>query len=141
MISVCSSSFKLPLHIAGGVALNKSPNSAGNNRVQPRTSPFTPGESVAPIHGKKDPWTNWISYDQFRTIHSKHYTDRQVYTDGSAPDGLAGIGVVIKQRGEEGCAHQCSKEIGKTTNNVAELEARHNALEWIVDNSDTILGV
>ena len=75
--------------LAGGVVFNKSPNSRSSNRVQRRSSPFTAGESVAAIHGKKDPWTNWLSYDQFRTIHSKYYSDLQVYTDGSAPDGLS----------------------------------------------------
>jgi len=125
--------------LAGGVMFNTTPDPKSNNRVQRRSSPFIAGESVAAIHGKKDPWTNWLSYDQFRTIHSKYYADLQVYTDGSAPDNFAGLGVVIKQPGSDDYMYQCSKEIGETTNNVAELEAIHNALEWLIDNSSTAL--
>ena len=94
-------------------------------------SPFLSGRSVSPIHGKKDPYTNWLSYNDFREIHSEHFHDLQVYTDVSAPEGLAGCGAVVYAPGSWTPMYTVSDEIGETTNNVAQLEAIHRALQWI----------
>ena len=124
-----------------GCSINKDPDPPENNRIPPRGSPFIAGESVSPIHGMKDPLTNLQSYLDFREIQSRHACDLQVYTDGSAPCKLAGYGAVIyKSRDHElrrsKPLYEASVEIGETTNNVAELEAVHDALRWIVKNCD-----
>ena len=49
---------KLEWILAGGCRRNNAPNTPQNNRVKPYTSPFIAGESVAAIHGRKDPQTN-----------------------------------------------------------------------------------
>jgi len=64
----------------------------------------------------------------------------QVYIDGLASEGLARIGIVVKQPGRTGYTYKCSKVIGETTNNVAEFEAIYNALEWVIVDSETTLG-
>ena len=81
--------------LTGGRHIPSRRPNANPLRVNPLQSPFVPGDSVSPINGNKDPWTNWISYDQFKEIESKYTADLQIYTDGSAPVGFAGIGVVI----------------------------------------------
>ena len=67
----------------------------------------------------------------FRDIQSRHTHDLQVYTDGSAPCGLAGFGAVIYEPHKHEPVYESSIEIGEATNNVAELEAIHDALRWM----------
>ena len=118
---------------------NASPRPKVNSlRVQPLRSPFVAGDSVPPINGMKDPLTNWISYEHFKEIECKHINDIQIYTDGSAPEGFAGIGVVIFMPGETEPIHCASVEIGRTSNNVAELEAIHYALEWVLEHHESV---
>ena len=69
----------------------------------------------------------------------RHTKDVQIYTDGSAPEGFAGIGVVILVPGQQRPIHCASVEIGRTSNNVAELEAIHYALQWVLDNRSAVL--
>ena len=125
--------------LACGCSIHKNPDPPGNNRVPLRCSPFLAGESVSPIHGKKDPETNLQSYLKFREIHSRHTDDVQVYTDGSAPGRFAGYGAVIYRPHSHEPVYETSVEIGETTNNVAELEAVHDALQWIVENDKALL--
>jgi ribonuclease HI len=115
-----------------GCSINRNRDPVKNNRIPAPESPFIAGRSVSPIHGKKDPYTNWLSYNDFREIHSEHFYDLQVYTDGSAPEGLAGYGAVVYAPGSWSPMYTVSGEIGETTNNVAELEAVHRVLEWIL---------
>ena len=61
-------------------------------------------------------------------------SDLQVYTDGSAPEGLAGFGALVQAPEGGRTIYTVSNEIGKTTNNVAELEAIHEVLCWLVSN-------
>ena len=89
---------------------------------------------MSPIRGKKDPCTNWVSYCDFHAIHTDHFIDLQVYTEGSAPEGLAGYGAVVYAPRSWNPMHTVSDEIGEATNNVAELEAIHKALQWILRN-------
>ena len=117
---------------------NMNPDPPENNRVPLRGSPLIAGESVSPIHGRKDPDTNLQSYLDFRDIESRHIHDLQVYTDGSAPCGLAGFGAVIYEPLNRKPVYESSVEIGETTNNVTELEALHNALRWTVDSFDNL---
>ena len=125
--------------LTGGRHNASSRPKVNNLRVQPLRSPFLAGDSVSPINGKKDPWTNWISYEQFKEIECKHIDDIQIYTDGSSPEGFAGIGVVILKPGETEPIHCASVEIGRTSNNVAELEAIHYALEWVLENHESAI--
>ena len=124
--------------LACGCSINKNPDPPENNRVPLRGSPLIAGESVSPIHRRKDPDTNLQSYLDFREIESKHTRDLQIYTDGSAPCGFAGFGAVIYEPHNHEPVYESSVEIGKTTNNVAELEAVHDALKWTVYNFDTL---
>ncbi|GMU74483.1 MAG: hypothetical protein AMXMBFR44_6790, partial [Candidatus Campbellbacteria bacterium] len=131
---------KMPLEekyawlLSCGCSINKDPNPVRNNRVLPAESPFLAGKSISPIHGKKDSYTNWRSYSEYREIHSEHFHDLQVYTDGSAPEGLGGYGAVVYAPGGWKPIHAISGEIGRATNNVAELEAIHKVLQWILHN-------
>ena len=115
--------------LAGGSYLNNQPDMPRNNRVLPRQSPFLPGRSVSPVKGHKDPVTCWRAYQEFREIHSDLPQCVQVYTDGSALSGYAGIGIYLKPRNEQPAT--LGVPIGKGTNNMAELEAIHYALTWI----------
>ena len=117
-----------------GCSINRDRDPVKNNRVLAPDSPFLAGRSVSPIHGKKDQYTNWLSYNDFREIHSEHFHDLQVYTDGSAPEGLAGYGAVVYAPGSWIPMYTVSGEIGEATNNVAELEAIHRVLQWILHN-------
>ena len=125
--------------LAGGCTLNQHPNSAKNNRVLPPESPVVNGESVSPIRGQKKEWNNRISFDQFKDIESQCLNDLHIYTDGSALGGLAGHGVVIFAPQVDRPIYTTSQEIGETTNNVAELEAIHHALQWVIDHHESTL--
>ena len=137
--SVMSNREKLAWLLTGGGRSLDNRSAANNLRMQPIQSPFLAGDSVSPINGKKDPWTNWISYEQFKEIECNHLADIQIYTDGSAPEGLAGIGIVIFVPGKREPIHCASVEIGRASNNVAELEAIHYALQWVLDNCNSVL--
>ena len=80
-----------------------------------------------------------MDFLKFREIHSKHTNDIRVYTDGSAPGRFGGYGVVIFDRLRQMPVYEASVEIGEATNNVAELEAIHNALLWILENARAVL--
>ena len=56
-----------------------------------------------------------------------------IYTDGSSRGnpGQAGIGIAVFVRGEATAYTEISKDIGITTNNVAEYEAVIHALLWL----------
>ena len=125
--------------LACGYSVNKNPDPPENNRIPTRESPFIAGDCVSPIHGRKDPDTNLQSYLKFREIHSKHTNDIRVYTDGPAPGRFGGYGVVIFDRLRQMLVYEASVEIGEATNNVAELEAIHNALLWILENARAVL--
>ena len=68
-----------------------------------------------------------------------HTNDIRVYTDGSAPNMFGGYGAVIFDRLRQLPVYEASVEIGEATNNVAELEAIHRALSWILENAHTVL--
>ena len=95
--------------------------------------PFQRGESVTIPQGKKDPYTNWLSFDQYCLIHTKCVDDLRVYTDGSAPEGLAGSGAAI-YKDRNILIHSASVALGAGTNKAAELQAIQYALQWILDN-------
>ena len=78
-----------------------------------------------------------VCYLEFREIQASHTDDLQVYTDGSVPCGYAGYGAAIYAPHSHFPVYESSVEIGETTNNVAELEAIHDALRWIIENSET----
>lgn len=56
-----------------------------------------------------------------------------IYTDGSSRGnpGPAGIGIAVYLRGDDRPIVEISKDIGSTTNNVAEYEAVIHALRWL----------
>jgi ribonuclease HI len=56
-----------------------------------------------------------------------------IYTDGSSRGnpGPAGIGIAVFRKGEKEPLIEISKDIGITTNNVAEYEAVIHALIWL----------
>lgn len=56
-----------------------------------------------------------------------------IYTDGSSRGnpGPAGIGIAVFIKGDPDTIIQISKDIGVTTNNVAEYEAVIHALVWL----------
>ncbi len=62
-----------------------------------------------------------------------------VYTDGSSRGnpGPAGIGIAVFIKGENQALIEISKDIGITTNNVAEYEAVIQALVWLRKNEYT----
>jgi ribonuclease HI len=65
-------------------------------------------------------------------IHHPKYT---AFVDGSSRGnpGSAGIGVAIFTEGRSEPVAEISRNIGTTTNNVAEYEALITALRWLVD--------
>ncbi len=62
-----------------------------------------------------------------------------IYTDGSSRGnpGPAGIGIAVFITGETEAVIEISKDIGITTNNVAEYEAVIQALVWLSKNEYT----
>lgn len=62
-----------------------------------------------------------------------------IYTDGSSRGnpGPAGIGIAVYIKGETQTFTEISKDIGITTNNVAEYEAVIQALVWLRKNEYT----
>lgn len=64
-----------------------------------------------------------------------HHIKFTVFVDGSARGnpGSAGIGVAIFAEGRDEPVAEISRNIGTTTNNVAEYEALIAALSWLVD--------
>ena len=93
-------------------------------------SPFLPGESVDPTRGHKDPVTNWLSYCQYKDIESRLPRSLRVYTDGSARDGITGLGAAIFYPDHE---QTTCVPLGSGTNNTAELEAIYKSLSQILE--------
>ena len=78
------------------------------------------------------------SYLDFREIALKHTCDLQVYTDVSMPCRTAGFDAVVYEPRSHDPVYESSVEIGTATNNVAELEAVHDALRWIVHSFERL---
>ena len=128
----CPIELRMAWILAGGTSLNRNPDQPRNNRLIPRVSPFHPGRSVSPIKGKKDPDTCWRAYDEYKQIHSELPRCIEIYTDGSAEDGHVGVGIVIVT--PDKTVRKAGVPFGEGTNNMAELEAIHYALQWIEHN-------
>jgi len=64
-----------------------------------------------------------------------HQTKYTAFVDGSSRGnpGSAGIGVAVFAEGQDEPVAEISRNIGTTTNNVAEYEAMIAALRWLVD--------
>ena len=127
-----ASTQKLAWLLAGGCCLGRKTTSPSQNRINPLEPVFKKGRSVSAVQDKSDEFECLAAYQQFQCIKAEAKDRLHIYTDGSALKGYAGCGVALY---DPNLVLTKSEALGKTTSNVAELEAINIALREIANQN------